>query len=416
MQRNRSFVVNNLYWFLGSLALAFMVWLLATNEADPVAQSQFSIPVTYETDDDVIVTNNRNVIVTVRARQSVINVLTDEDVTVIADLTGQGPGTHTINLRVNVARTASAADTQPAQLAVTLEEILRQLKDVTLVTAADPPTGFEVDQVTFDPAQVRVEGVATRVRDVVSVEARLDLSERRESFDEAVELVPVNANGTRVAGVEVTQAVTASVIISEREDERQIVIVPDFDFTSGPDGYNAIPGDYSPQTITVRGERVNELPNPLETETIDLSGRTETFTEQVRVVLPEDLADVVEIVGNPIISVTVEIIAVEGSDNFEDIPVQVVGLSTDFSANELSDINVTITGPIAILNDLNADDIIASVDVTGLTPGTYDRTINVTVSAPNADQLEIQALPETLSVTITGSAVGTGTPAPTPTP
>jgi YbbR domain-containing protein len=101
-----------------SLVLAFMVWLIATMQVDPVRVQVFNnVPIQFVDNDAMIISNRaslrRTVRVTVRARDSVLQLMTPEDLTVRADISNLPPGTHAVQLQVSTPRRA-AVDTQPA--------------------------------------------------------------------------------------------------------------------------------------------------------------------------------------------------------------------------------------------------------------------------------------------------------------
>src|SRR5689334_22619192 len=114
--QKRSPLLNNLVWFIASLGLAFIVWLIATTQADPIVTRSFAgIPVQFQPDTGLVLTtvNRRSVTVNVRARQTVMDLLTSEDITVRANLVGMGPGNHTVQLESTVSQSRQAlADTK----------------------------------------------------------------------------------------------------------------------------------------------------------------------------------------------------------------------------------------------------------------------------------------------------------------
>ena len=113
---------GNVLWFITSLVLAFMVWLIATMQVDPVRVQVFNnVPIQFVDNDAMIISNRtslrRTVRVTVRARDSVLQLMTSEDLTVRADISNLPAGTHAVQLQVSTPRRA-AVDTQPAAFVV----------------------------------------------------------------------------------------------------------------------------------------------------------------------------------------------------------------------------------------------------------------------------------------------------------
>ncbi len=146
--RLHQLLLTNLMWLLGSLILAWLVWFVAVTQADPVEQRQFrNIPVQIDIDEGLLIANEptRYTRVNLRAQRSVLNLLTIDDVVVRADLMNMGPGTYTVPLRAEVARSA-IADTQPTQITVVLQQVESRQKPVKVLVTHEPPADFAYDE------------------------------------------------------------------------------------------------------------------------------------------------------------------------------------------------------------------------------------------------------------------------------
>src|SRR5262249_37170973 len=102
-------LIDNLIWFAASLVLAFIVWVIATLQSDPIQQQRFSrLEVRMNAPPGLIITtpstNNRLASVIVNAPRSVLDLLTSEEIAVSADLSNLGAGDHTVDLQVTLAR------------------------------------------------------------------------------------------------------------------------------------------------------------------------------------------------------------------------------------------------------------------------------------------------------------------------
>lgn len=413
MQQN-STLTNNVLWFLAALGLAFFVWLVATTQANPIVQKSFSnIPVQFTPDAGLIVTerNPSNAVVTVRAQQSVMDSLTNFDITVHARLAGLGPGTHIVPLEANVAESRrAAADTRPAQVTVTLEQEKREQKLVEARFLSDPPIGFIVGDVTLSETQVLVTGVASRVEQVDHLEAQIDLSDRRTTFNEEIVLVAIDANGTRISDVTVAQPVRVTVEITQDEEVELVFVTPNINRTSLPSSYVYLGVvDYNPKTISVTGEEeaLSALPDTLQTELIDLSSQSGTFTTSVGIRLPEGV-----FLAEPgqTIEVTIGIEPREDVKQLDDIPVQIRSSNPDQTEQVVPDVvTVLVRGPQPIVRQLTADNIRVEVNVQGLAPGNYDLEPTATVNIGQIDPDSISVLPGRITVSIESidSTVGT---------
>lgn len=130
LPRLQSAIINNFLWFFASLIIAILVWFVATIEADPIDQLPFSrIDIQIEVDEGMIITSrsSQTARVIVRAQQSTLDLLQQDDITVRVDLRGKSTGSYTVPLEVDMARSGLAsADTRPAQITVAIEQEVAQ--------------------------------------------------------------------------------------------------------------------------------------------------------------------------------------------------------------------------------------------------------------------------------------------------
>ncbi len=289
-----TFVLENLGWMIGSLILAVFIWIAATTEQNPVEARRFPqrIPIQIALDEGMTITNTptRSGQVFLRTQASVWEVLEADDITMRADLTGYAPGTYTIELTVQVAtaRRVVVEDWQPRQITVSIDRAGEILAEVTADVRSQPPTGFEVTEITFDPPEVRVTGPASQVQRVISASARLNLRDDRNPFTRDIQLAPIDDQGRIVSGVTLTpDTVSVSGNIQPREDYREVFVTPNITGDL-PEGYVIHSITYEPQTILVSGRpsALEQLPGTIATAPVDLTGQTTSFSRNVQVELP----------------------------------------------------------------------------------------------------------------------------------
>jgi len=221
---NRVIFVN-LSWFLGCLVLAFIVWVVATIQLNPVEERRLrdAIPIRFTPDEGLVITNENEFSATasvlLRAQQSVWELLAGDDVIVWADLTGLGPGEHTVPLQAQVARTAAVVDISPAQITIDLEELASKLVEVRPQLNGQLPSGYVmIGEPIINVNQVTVTGPASQVEAVAAVQAPINLSQQRGPLEDFARPIPVDADGNMVADVSVdTQVIGVSVDIAPSE-------------------------------------------------------------------------------------------------------------------------------------------------------------------------------------------------------
>lgn len=406
---------SNFLWFLASLALAFLVWVIATTQSDPIAQRRLTgIAIQMQPDEGMIITSvaggRRTANVNVRARQSVLQLLTNDDVTLHADLAGLAPGVHVIPLRANVSETRRAVvDPQPAQITVILEQEQRELKPVVVEILNEPPEAYSRGEIQLSEMQVLVTGVATRVREVQRLQAIVDLSQQRTTFSSEIELIPVDTAGNRVPDVSIAQTVRVTVEINQREDVEVISVIPSIDRESLGDAYIYLGLiDWNPKSISVTGsdQALAALSETLQTETIDLSNATGTFTVNSPVQLPQG---VFLVQNGQTIEVEIAIEVREDIKPLDAIPVEWVGLGANLTVETVPEtVTVLVQGPQPIVEQLTADNIRVEINLQGLGPATYNLIPIATTNIGQIPSDTISILPTTISITL--SAISAPSP------
>jgi YbbR domain-containing protein len=409
-QRLWGWLSANWSWMGISLMLALLIWVAATLEQNPVEQGAFTpVPLrVVNVAPDMIITEQparQSVTVVLRAPRSVWEALETEDIVVTANLEGLRQGTHTVKLSASIAedRRAAIADLQPSQVTVTLEQAGQKLFAIEGEARGETPTGYTAGSPTITPLEARVSGPLSDVERVAHVVARYSLTDQRGSFQENVDLIARDAQGRIVAGVTITPE-TASVEVPVTRLGREIAVNPNII------GYLRREDDWTPKVFTVTGAQatINQI-DVLTTEPIDLTDRTESFTERVPIVVPPG----VQVVGDPFVEVTVQIDPIEITNQFVR-PVELSGLPEGYEATVEPDaVDVRVTGPRSVIEDMAEGDIHVQIDLSDLAPGTH--TLEAAVFLPESG-LDVEVVPQTVTVEIADIATPGATLTPTPEP
>lgn len=404
-------VVGNMVWVIVSVILATGVWYIAVTSSDPITRRQFSsIPVQIIQDESTVLTNTptRFASVTIQAAQTLVSSRRADDVIIRADLTGLGPGTHTIPLEITVALPQSEeqqriiAQTQPSQITVELEQRESFQKPIEIVIAEPPPIGFTNEAPVNDIFQVVVSGASQVVSEVVSVRGLLDLSTHQNPIEVDARLFAVDADGNRVDDVTIDpQTVSVSVNITRRDDVKQVSVRPNILVGTQPDGYTLSTFTYTPQTIFIGGasEQLDDVNDTIFTIPINLQDRTSDFEVVVPVRLPDD--ELFVIGGNSDITVNIGILPQIAVRQFDNITVGRIGLTEGYSATIApQSVSTIINGPSVLVENLQSSGIQVLVDLNGLEPGRYDLTPTISINQPELDAGNASLLPAVVNVEI----------------
>lgn len=402
-------LLNNILWFAGSLALAFLVWLVAVVQSDPVEQRTLSerVPIRLTPNAALVITNLSDLPTTasmvVRGPGSVVSALSADDVDLTVDLSDYAPGDYTVPIKAELSpdKHASIVGTTPRQLNIRLEARLTELKPVRAQITSLPAAIYAVSAPQIDLPQVEVTGPESRVSRVEEVLAKVSLEDQRTAYDENVTLVPVDASGATVNGVTLAQTSARVVIdIQQRNDVAEVRVQPNI-VGELPDGYVLTPDfGYSPQTVVVRGAQqvLDALPGTFFTEPIDLSNRTTSFEVTVPVELPDSR---LLVVTGGSVTVHVGVAAQQVTRQYDHVPLTLIGEdpALHYQLNPL-EVTVLVTGPQPLLDSLDQGDLDALVDVSGLADGDSTQISPVASVGQSNDNISASVLPAQIDVTV----------------
>ncbi len=414
---------KNIRTLLLALVLGVSVWISAVTSADPDEVRPYPNRIPLEVvgqDPSLIITSGvpPSIEVSLRAPRSVWEQLTalERSVQATLDLTGLSAGEHVVDIQIRfLVRPVQIVLANPASVTVDLEPIATRPLPIELSLVGEPALGFQAGDVTLDPAEVMISGPESIVRRAAQARVRVSLDGARENIDQAMNVQIVDEAGNLLNGLTLTPAsIRATVPISLLGGFRDVAVKV---VVTGQiaAGYRLENISVFPPIVTVFAsdpELVNALPGVVETQPLDLEGARDDISIRLSLALPEDIT----IVGAAqTVQVTVGISPIQTSLTLLNQPINVIGLSEGLAAQVFPQaVDVIISGPLPELDVLTPQDVIVTVDVTGLGRGTYQLNPKVEVLADNV--LVESILPGTIEVVIATPPTPTPTPRPTPRP
>ena len=410
-------LATNLNTFLLAFALAVAVWVMAVTAANPDETQPFPNPIPVEfigQDPGLILTGGavpKQVEISLRAPHSVWQTLLSGETSVraVVDLTGLGSGTHTVNVQVQIdTRPVRIISVTPQTFSLSLEKQITRSLAVNLTLTGDPAIGYQVGTPVMNPAEVVITGAESIVTQVDRLQATLDLTDARQNIATSVPLQAVDVNGNSLSGVTILPGnVLLSLSVIQQGGYRDLAVKV---MTVGnpASGYSLTSVAAFPPIVTVysaNSDTVGLMPGYVETSSLDLSGAKEDIEEQLAINLPPG----VTLIGKQSVTVKVGIAPIESSRTISYRPVEVVGLKTGLSAHlSPQTVDIILSGPLPVLDSLAISDVHVQMDLTGLTPGTYQLTPKVFIGQLNLTVESI--LPGTVEVIITTTSTITPTP------
>lgn len=408
---------SNLSSLILALVLAIAVWIVAVINEDPTEVRELnSISIEYSgLRQGLLIVGAEppsSGSVSVRAPLSVWELIEPDSVSLQVDLSGLTEGVHTLEVEPLLSvRPARVANYEPSQVQLTVERASTSGFDIEVVTVGEPQLGYRVSSSSASPERTVVYGPVSLVDQVAAVRAEVNVADRREDQQLEVELVPVDAEGNRVQGLELDpEAVQVSATIEPRERFRLVSVVPDLEGEEAlaDAGYRLTDVSVTPEVVTVFSsdpEALETLPGFVLTLPLDLTGATGNLERRLSLDLPPEISPV-EDQG---VLVQVSISPVEGTITITR-RVEMRGLAEGlFAQVSPATVEIILTGPLPTLNSLQNEDVRLIVDLLDLEPGTHQVQPLVIIAPTDVEHEPV--FPATIEVTISNAP-----PSPTATP
>lgn len=393
--------------FFTALILAVIVWISSVSSSDPNEVVSYTSPVPLTVlgqNPDYLITQQSasDLTITLKAPRSVHNQITRNfnQISARINLSGLTSGTYDLVPEVDMAnfRPVQVLEVSPAEISITLEQLATKNFDISLLQTGNLPISYEAGEAVLSSESVELLGPQSKVSEVNDVVASVDLSNTTTTITRVVELRPIDRRGNLVEGVSLNPtSVTVEVPIRQLVGYRNVFIKI---VTTGTiaQGYHLTGLLVNPPNVTIYASDpalADEMPAFLDTTPINLSGAYEDFSMNVEL----QLQDGIVVVGNQQVTVEVGIEAIQSSTQFVGVPVEIINLDIGLTVNISPDIvDLYISGPMNLLEELTADNIRVTLDLSNRSPGTYQLSPEIFL---NDDQLRLDSiLPGTIEVVL----------------
>jgi YbbR domain-containing protein len=400
-------LLGNLGLILLSLTLAVLVWVVAVEQENPTLERRFPvpIPVTVSAPPEGLVAYDQSadqVYVTVRAPRSVWDVLQVTDLRATVSLNGLGEGLHQVAVRVDVARQpASVRLVEPESIDVHLEPQVAAALPVEARLEGSTALGYTARLPVVRPVSATVQGPASLVAQVTELVARVSVEGGRVDVEGEFELEPRDDGGEIIAYVTVSPAtVSVYVPVEQLSGFRDRPVTALLEGQVAP-GYRISSVRVDPPVVTVYGtpDAISLLPGYLQTAPLNLEGAQGDVEVQLPLQTPEGVS-----ILEPVVTVRVTIVPLEGSVTISRT-VEIQRTPPGMTATVAPEtVEVILSGPLPVLQELRETDVRVIVDLFGLTAGSHSVEPQVVVPP---DLVYEAILPTTLQVEIVSLATPT---------
>lgn len=410
---------DNLSTIALSLVLSAAIWVAAVTAEDPTEVRPFPSPISIEyinLPEGLILVGEApsEGSVVVRAPSSVWEQMTDEDLHLAVDLSGMSAGPHLVSVVPSLdVRPAQVVSFEPLSVRIILEQSLSREIPITVAVSGEPALGFRASTPSVSPVSAIVSGPASRVDQVIELQALADITGQRATIDARLNLIPIGNDGRQVPGVTVQpDQAMIQVPITQRGGFREVAVRVVVEGSVEP-GHYLTNVSVTPPIVTVFSSdprAVDSLPGFVETVPLQLTGARQDIERRLAINLPQG----VSLVGEQDVLVQVSIAAILESRTIT-LAVEMQGLGPSLFAQPSPDtVGVIVTGPLTSLEALALDSMRAILDLLDLGPGTHQVTPKV-IGLPG-DVTVQTILPATIEIQISTSPLPTPAPPAAPSP
>ena len=379
---------NKLIAVLLSVVAAFALWLYVITTVSPDSEASFSVYVKVDNENTLkergmMLNPNHKPVVKLKlsGNRSDLIKLSDDNITVKVDaakVQEYTPGqkvqlNYTISYPGNVPNNAiTVISRNPDYVELDVWEYMEKTVSFEPVFVGEQEPGYMISTAVFGTAQLHISGPKDKIERIVSAKVEIDRTGVKESISKEMEFRFYDEAGqvvdeTYIFSEELESRMQVKVDL-EVQKTKEIPVVVKLEAGGGATEKNCTV-TMSHETILVSGsdESLAQL-EALELQPINLS---QVLDEETSIECPVQLpAGITNVTGVETITVKVK---VNGLATVRLLVRNFIPKNTgNLYGNILKEVlEVTFRGPESQIDRLTADDIIAYVDFTGLTSGTY---------------------------------------------
>lgn len=249
---------NNTKIKLISLLSALVLWLYVMTVEDPVETRTFSdIPVTIT---NMSILEERGLTIypkeelladiSIKANLSSLRSINRDNIYISGRLEDPKEGKNVVYLQANLPERVNKYDIRPSTMTLNLEKVVNEKRSISVDVKGEPR--INIDNIETNKKTVGVSGPRTLVKEVTTVKATLDASDKYKDFSTRIKLVPVDKNGKEVKGVELDDNFVVATVKFLQEKVVPVNLVFDSSVSNQSDLENY---NINPKEITIEGKK-----------------------------------------------------------------------------------------------------------------------------------------------------------------
>ena len=381
------------------IVLAFGLWAFVVNTGyrSDVLPESISVTARDVPDTLAIASELPAVQVEVFAPTASFQRLKTNDIQAFVNTAGLSAGNHSLEIKVFADDpNVRVLEVTPPFLELTLENKRTDVFAINLETEGSLGQGFVADKAELSSQDVRVTGATSTIAAIAQVVVRLPLNGETGAVERTLTPVALNQDREELNNLSFSpEVIEVRLPVIQAEDAKSVGIEVD---TAGQPAEGFFVGTISsdPSTTTAQGssKALSEI-TTLVTETIDLSGATETIERTVKLITPDNVR------AEPSnISIKIEI---RPGSLTRTVDARIEATNTNLSASfSPASISITLRGPADKVRSAGESDVVARIDVASLGEGQHTLQLQRSQFGLD-DQIEIDFVQTSVDVTLSPS-------------
>lgn len=283
--REKKTGISNTGLKLLSVLLSILLWFFVIGQGElSLKQNQLEVELNYKN-----LANNLSIegprTVTVRVwglfRES-------QQITASVDLSNRGEGNYNLPVKVEPVSGALITTVNPDKIMVSLKKLGENLLPINHQLINKPPAGYQLLGVVLSPEKCLIKGDQNQITRVTQVVCPVNLADVTEVKNFTAGLEARDSKGNQVSGVELLpNTVQVYAVVQHNKTSRELPVKVLLVGELGTE-YELGQVTVEPELATVLGDEnlVKQMDN-LETSKINVSGHTESYTQEIKITVPE---------------------------------------------------------------------------------------------------------------------------------
>lgn len=303
----------------------------------------------------------------------------------------------------------SVTDVSPDSITIVVDDYITNYRiPVQVSVISEYPEGFYGTTPAPDVSTVTVSGPESIVSKIAKIVLKYDVSAlpaRATTLQTALSLhyMDIDNNELDSTLIEATSGgvLLRSIVLEQKLYPIKTLSLNQVALTTGtPEkGYEVKSVTMSPSVVIAASDEttLSTLGTLFLDKAVDVTGRTSAFTADVSIDKPDNIV----YLSTETVVLMIDVGPILVTQAFENIPLSVTGAPSGMSAAaETSKVTVTLTGPMLSMDSLRSSRLKTFVSAEGLTAGTYDLPVQLTISHDDADLFSFTVAPQSVSVTV----------------